>query len=168
MLGCRNKDQSESSTVNPITSSLSRSNSGAEDNEDSSEEYLDGEYCASINYYNPDTGTQSSYTLTVEVSGGELVLIHWPNGGWLDDSHFNPPTLESDGSCEFTSYDGKQYDIQIEEEGSCGNYSKAPVIEEEKEGDENLLENTEEENSEEAEDNAVVKYNCLKRTICPC
>ncbi|MBE9603147.1 hypothetical protein [Pedobacter sp. MC2016-24] len=158
LLGCRNKERSESSIINPIASSLNKSDRISDDTKESFEEYPDGEYCASIDYYNPNTGTQSTYTLTVEVSGGALVIIHWPSGGWFDDSHFNPPTLESGGSCEFTSYDGKHYSIQIEEEGSCGNSSTAPTIGEDNEDEESLLENTEEVGEE---DNAVVNYSSL-------
>ena len=34
--------------------------------------YADGEYCASIDYYNPNTGTSSTYDLTVEVQDNDL------------------------------------------------------------------------------------------------
>lgn len=77
------------------------------------ESYPDGTYCANIDYYNPDTGTRSTYTLNVEVEGNELTVIQWPNGGWLDSTHFLSEELDSGGSCSITSYDGKQYDIQI-------------------------------------------------------
>jgi hypothetical protein len=77
------------------------------------EAYPDGTYCADIDYYNPDTGTRSTYTLNVEVESHEVTVIQWSNGGWLDSSHFNPEELDSSGSCSFTSYDGKQYDITI-------------------------------------------------------
>lgn len=79
----------------------------------SSENYPDGTYCADIDYYNPKTGTRNTYTLNVEVENNEVTVIHWSNGGWLDSSHFSPEELDSDGSCSFTTYDGKQYEIQI-------------------------------------------------------
>lgn len=75
--------------------------------------YPDGTYCAEIDYYNPDTGTRSTYTLNVEVEDNELTVIQWPNGGWLDSTHFSPEELSSEGDCSFSSYDGNQYDIQI-------------------------------------------------------
>jgi ribosomal protein L37E len=81
--------------------------------DEATDEYPDGTYCADIDYYNPDTGTRSTYTLNVEVEDHEVTVIHWTNGGWLDSSHFSPEELDSDGSCSFTTYDGKQYDIQI-------------------------------------------------------
>jgi hypothetical protein len=81
--------------------------------EDGTEAYPDGTYSADIDYYNPDTGVRSTYTLNVEVENHEVTVIHWPNGGWLDSSHFNPEELDSNGSCSIVSFDGKHYDIQI-------------------------------------------------------
>ena len=81
--------------------------------DETTDEYPDGTYCADIDYYNPDTGTSSTYTLNVEVESNEVTVIQWSNGGWLDSSHFNPEELDSNGSCSFTTFDGKQYDIQI-------------------------------------------------------
>ena len=61
----------------------------SQDNEEQEEEeYSDGEWCADVEYYNPNTGTRHTYTLDVEVDGGELIRIDWPNGGWLDEAHF--------------------------------------------------------------------------------
>jgi hypothetical protein len=45
-------------------------------------------------------------------------VIHFPNGGWLDDSHFDPPDI-SEGSASFTSDRGYEYDVQILREGDC-------------------------------------------------
>ena len=81
--------------------------------EDGNEVYPDGTYCADIDYYNPDTGTRSTYSLNVEVESNEVTVILWPNGGWLDDSHFSPEALDSNGSCSFTSDKGYEYDVQI-------------------------------------------------------
>src|SRR4051794_22101571 len=68
----------------------------------SSSEYEDGSYCATVEYYNPNSGTESTYTLTVEVEDNEVTQINFPNGGWLDDSHFTPEELDDDGSVSFT------------------------------------------------------------------
>ncbi|ESU24359.1 hypothetical protein FEDK69T_08050 [Flavobacterium enshiense DK69] len=75
--------------------------------------YADNTYCAEVEYYNPNTGTRSTYTLNVEVENNELTVIHWPNGGWLDEDHFSPEELDSDGSCSFTSDRGYEYTVQI-------------------------------------------------------
>lgn len=81
--------------------------------ENGNEDYPDGTYCADIDYYNPDTGTRSTYTLNVEVESHEVTVIQWSNGGWLDSTHFSPEELDGSGSCSFTTYDGKQYNVQI-------------------------------------------------------
>lgn len=80
--------------------------------DDDGYEYKDGMYCASVEYYNPNTGTSGSYTLNIEVENDNLVTIHWPNGGWLDESHFISEDI-SNGSCSFTSDKGNEYNITI-------------------------------------------------------
>src|SRR5690606_18736907 len=68
---------------------------------------------AEVTYYNPNTGTRRTYTLNVEVEEKELTKIYWPNGGWLDDSHFNPPNIDDDGTCSFSSDKGYDYQVSI-------------------------------------------------------
>ncbi len=93
----------------------------SQDNEEQEEEeYSDGEWCADVEYYNPNTGTRHTYTLDVEVDGGELIRIDWPNGGWLDESHFAAEDISS-GECSFTSDRGYQYTVTLNEKGGCGN-----------------------------------------------
>ncbi|WP_346068445.1 hypothetical protein [Sphingobacterium siyangense] len=75
-------------------------------------EYKDGMYCASVEYYNPNTATSSTYTLNIEVESDNLVIIHWPNGGWLDESHFISEDISS-GTCSFTSDKGYEYNVTI-------------------------------------------------------
>lgn len=84
--------------------------------------YVDGTYCAEIDYYYPKSGTRSTYTLEVEIEDNQLTKIYWPNGGWLDDSHFYPPEIE-DGYAEFTSDRGVEYSVEITEEGGCNSTS---------------------------------------------
>tara|TARA_R110000868_G_scaffold93190_1_gene258038 strand:+ start:3376 stop:3936 length:561 start_codon:yes stop_codon:yes gene_type:complete len=92
--------------------------------------YEDGTYCAEIEYYYHKTGTRSTYTLEVEIIDNELTKIYWSNGGWLDDSHFDPPEIE-DGHAEFISDRGIEYFIEITEEGGCyssSNYSPEDLV----------------------------------------
>jgi len=79
-----------------------------------------------VEYYNPHTGTHSSYELTVEVENDELVRINWPNGGWLDESHFSPEELEDDGSVTFTSDKGYEYTVNITSSTPCS-YSRGSI-----------------------------------------
>jgi hypothetical protein len=81
--------------------------------------YQDGTYCAEVEYYNPSTGTRNTYDLDVEVEDGELTVIHWPNGGWLDETHFYPKDITG-GECEFTSDRGYRYKVTLGEFGGCG------------------------------------------------
>ncbi len=74
----------------------------------------DGRYVAEVEYYNPRTGTRSTYTLWVEVEDGRLVTIYWPNGGWLDDDHFTPPEIV-DGVAHFESDREVEYSVVIED-----------------------------------------------------
>ncbi len=86
----------------------------------------DGTYCAEIEYYNPNTGTSSNYTLTVEVYDNELDQINWPNGGYLDD--FYSVEFDEDGYTEFTSDKGYDYTVQITgETGDC--FEDVPMAE---------------------------------------
>ena len=75
------------------------------------ENYPDGTYCAEVEYYNPNTGTRSSYTLTVEVEDNELTQINFPQG-WLDNDNFSAE-LDEDGNASFTSDKGYDYEIHI-------------------------------------------------------
>jgi hypothetical protein len=97
---------------------------------DTSSGYADGTYCAEVTYHYARTGTTSTYTLLVDVSDNRLVKIHWPNGGWLDETHYTGPDIE-DGDASFTSDIGADYLVRIQgEEGSCSLDSDATNEEE--------------------------------------
>ena len=73
---------------------------------------LDGEFCAEVEYYNPNTGTNSTYTLNVLVEDDYLVEIYWANGGRLDTDHFYAEHI-GDGYCSFTSDKGYEYEVTL-------------------------------------------------------
>lgn len=83
------------------------------DNYENELAHPDGQFTAEVNYYNFNTGTSSTYTLDVEVEDNYVTVIYWPNGGWLDDSHFIPQELDSNGRCSFTSDAGYDYEVTI-------------------------------------------------------
>ncbi|MFN0256635.1 hypothetical protein [Pedobacter ureilyticus] len=84
-----------------------------------SDVYADGSYCAQVTYYYSKTGTSSEYTLEVDIENGLLTKIHWPNGGWLDDTHFDPPEIIN-GEASFESDRGVEYTVKIiGKEGNC-------------------------------------------------
>lgn len=80
--------------------------------EDDDYQYENGIYCATVDYYNPNTGTSSSYIVNVEIESDELITVFWPNGGWLDESHFYPEDISS-GTCNFISDKGYDYMVTI-------------------------------------------------------
>ncbi len=96
-------------------------------NADISGEFSDGDYCAEVEYYNPNTGTESSYTLTVEVSNNEIVKINFPNGGYMDDE-ISDGTLDSSGETTFTNHKGYQYRVKIVGD-AAGCYESVPMAE---------------------------------------
>lgn len=77
------------------------------------QEYPDGIYCAEVEYYNPNTGTNSSYTLTIEVEDNEVTRVNFPNGGWLGSEDFSDAELDGQGTVTFTSDKGYDYEIRI-------------------------------------------------------
>ena len=99
----------------------SSSNNRYDDNDIDEEEYHeesrrieDGTYSADVDYYNPDTGYSSNYTLDVEVLDGCVVEIDFPNGGYLDDTHIDPTELDEDGNCTVYDDEGREYEIHID------------------------------------------------------
>ncbi len=99
------------------TNKVNISVNSVQNNEDI--EFYDGIYCAEVEYHNPSTGTSNKYVLDVEVEGGELTKIHWPNSGWLDYSHFSPEDITS-GECELFSDKGYRFNIVLGDFGGCG------------------------------------------------
>ena len=90
-------------------------------------EFSDGDYCAEVEYYNPNTRTESSYTLTVEVSNNEIVKIDFPNGGYMDDE-ISDGTLDSSGEAKFTNHKGYQYRVKVVgDAGGC--FESVPMAE---------------------------------------
>lgn len=129
-INCKKSDATSSpSSTNTSTSSFATFNEevNPEDMEilddddvqiylDATGDYPDGTYCAEVEYYNSNTGTRRSYDLDVEVQNGDLVQIDWPNGGWLDSTHFSPESISS-GEVSFRSDKGYRYTVIL---GSFG------------------------------------------------
>lgn len=84
--------------------------------------FEDGNYCAEVEYYNPNTGTRSTYTLEVEVESNEVVEIIFGNGGWLDSSHMTPEQLDENGACTIISDQNYEYSVQLIN-GDCSSSS---------------------------------------------
>jgi len=85
-----------------------------EETEDNSWKLEDGDYCADVIYYNPNTGYKASYDLTVEVVDNTPTKIYFCNGGNIHD--FSAPELDESHTCSFTANDGKEYTVNLSEE----------------------------------------------------
>lgn len=107
------KKYQDNNGANPSSISNSTYSSALQNDEDEDERFPDDTYCAEVEYYNPNTGTHSSYTLTVEVESNEVTKIYFPNGGWLDNDHFLTAELDEDGTVSFTSDKGYEYNVTI-------------------------------------------------------
>lgn len=84
--------------------------------EDETEDIIeDGTHEANVSYYNPNTGHQADYSLSVEVENGEVTKIYWPNGGWSDEDHISSGELDEEGNTTIEGEDGQTYDIEIDD-----------------------------------------------------
>lgn len=111
LIGCKDNSDFQPDTKDKSLSNIDNTNG-----------YNDGIYCAKVSFYYSKTGSNSLYTLKVEIENNELVKIYWPNGGWLDNTHFNPPCIR-DGNTTFVSDRGVELTVKIIGEGSECNYS---------------------------------------------
>jgi hypothetical protein len=66
----------------------------------------DGRYDAEV------TTPSGTYTVPVEVSGGEVECVRWPNGGCMS---LNGADVEDDGSATGYNARGDTIEVQLEE-----------------------------------------------------
>ncbi|MEX6691025.1 hypothetical protein QTN47_26185 [Danxiaibacter flavus] len=115
--GCKSKESTSAKHIETVVVWSNQEDESTAHDEKLSD-YADGIWCADVEYYNPNTGTRHTYELNVEVENGQLIRINWPNGGWLDESHFISEDI-GDGECSFISDKGYHYQITLENEGEC-------------------------------------------------
>jgi hypothetical protein len=72
-----------------------------------------GKYCAEVWYVNKQSGTNSNYSLLVDVQNEKVVCIYWPQGGHLDTDHFTASAIPEEGKSVINTYDGKIYEVLI-------------------------------------------------------
>jgi hypothetical protein len=90
------------------------SNDSFSEDSESGCKYEDGNYSATVDYNNPETGHSATYNLDVEVQDCQVIQINFPNDGFLDDDHISSADIEEDGTASVTGEDGKTYEIQID------------------------------------------------------
>lgn len=80
--------------------------------------YNDGNYCAEVDVFGNSSGF---YNLNVEVEDGCVNSIHWNNGGWLDETHFDvsDAVVDNEGIAYFTDDRGRDFVVKLKKRGSC-------------------------------------------------
>lgn len=74
----------------------------------------DGEYDATVEYYNPKTYHTATYDLMVDVKDCKVTVIHFPKGGWLDKTHIKPADLDEDGNASANDDRERKWSIHID------------------------------------------------------
>lgn len=74
----------------------------------------DGTQTARVDYYNPETGYDASYTLNVEVENCQVVQIDFNNGGYLDEDHIEPADIDEDGDASIEDDRGRSFEVHID------------------------------------------------------
>ena len=120
-----NDNSNESSTNSYLTEQENTEEetsykSNESENEENSEEnnscckFDDGNYSATVDYNNSETGYSATYTLDVEVQDCQVIQINFPNDGYLDEDHISYADIDEDGRASVDGEDGKTYEIQID------------------------------------------------------
>lgn len=110
-----NEDEEESEEATEIVNDEESENSNTE----IEKQIEDGNYDASVDYYNPKTGYSATYDLDVDVENGEVVRINFPKGGWLDEdvhpseSRLSPAELNEDGEATMEDENGRTFEVKI-------------------------------------------------------
>lgn len=112
-IGCssnsNNLDNSQQNSIQNI-------NVESEDLNETLSSFPDDTYTATVDYFNSNTGTSSTYTLDVEVEGNSVKVIHFNNGGWLDETHIvSGGQLDENGNTEIESDKGYIYTVTIDQ-----------------------------------------------------
>jgi len=73
-------------------------------------------YCVDVDYYNPKTGTASSYRLDAIVDSEVLKRLTFPSGGYLDHTDFGDVLFKNDAAVAAIK-GGKTYRVKILKKG---------------------------------------------------
>ncbi|UMB52621.1 hypothetical protein MKD41_09755 [Lutibacter sp. A64] len=81
--------------------------------------YSNGENCATVEYYNPDTEKHSTYTLKVNVKDNRVTDIYWDNGGKLNEKHYKEYAYLDDGIASFIDDRGREFIVYLKDMEWC-------------------------------------------------
>ena len=127
LTNCSSNSSEESGSV-AITDAPSSNYSTSEQQTEASSSYSSSD---AVHYSNPNTGTQSDYTLDVEYDGnGDVERINFSNGGWLDDSHITDQTHNGDGTITITTDKGYEYTVDESSDSSSASSDEADEADE--------------------------------------
>jgi hypothetical protein len=105
--------KTDPTTIDDEDNSDDEDDNNEENNIKSSNRIEDGSYTATVNYFNPGTNYSATYTLSIEVSDGQVVQINFPNDGYLDDDHISAADIDENGDASVEGEDGKTYEVHI-------------------------------------------------------
>ena len=106
------EDENSSQTNNEDDNTEELKSNG---DEESGCKFRDGTHSATVEYFNPDTGYEATYTLDVEVANCEVTEIDFPKGGWLNGDHIDATEIDSDGDASVEDDRGRSFDVHIDE-----------------------------------------------------
>jgi hypothetical protein len=111
-------EKAEDSIVEKDTNQTEEQNEDATENSnnDDNEEANDDDENRTVDYYNPNTGTSSTYYLDVEMDDGGVEQINFDNGGYIDQNHITDQETNDDGSITVTTDEGAEYTVEPEGE----------------------------------------------------
>lgn len=76
----------------------------------------DGTYCAKVRIKTREK--TKTYQLTITAKNNHLQEVNWPNGGWLDRSHYKLPEFYENETTFIDDRDRK-FDVKIIHKGKC-------------------------------------------------
>src|SRR5690554_486410 len=76
-----------------------------------------GTFCADVDRYNPKTGKESSYRLTVGVEDNRVVRLDWPSGHSSGPEEFTPANIQRDKAV-FKTFDGVNFVVTLLKKGT--------------------------------------------------
>lgn len=114
--GCGESTNTDSSKEFKESSSNTEYGSSYEDleSEEEGEDYPDDTYSATVEYYNPDTDFSNTYYLDVEVYDNHVTVIHFDDGGWLDEDQFDAAELDDSGCADITDFEGREFYVCLD------------------------------------------------------
>ena len=118
---CSSKSEKKQKSYSSKEANHNKEKSKKKIKQSSEGEFEDGTYSATVDYKNSKTGHSATYTLDVDVEDGQVVQINFPNGGWMDEDHFEAKEIDKNGEVIITDDRYYEYTISHLKKGECDN-----------------------------------------------